>query len=160
MYLFGYSIDNLSLMALTIATGFVVDDAIVVIENITRHLEAGVKPLEAALVGAQEIGFTVVSISISLVAVFIPDPADGRHRRPAVPRVRGDAVGGHLRLDAGLADDDADDVRQAAQVRTTRSATGGCIAPTNAAFDWILGRYASALRWVLRHQPVVLTIFS
>ncbi len=72
MYLLGYSIDNLSLMALTIATGFVVDDAIVVIENITRHLEMGEEPLEAARVGAEEIGFTVLSISISLVAVFIP----------------------------------------------------------------------------------------
>ncbi len=72
MYLCGYSIDNLSLMALTIATGFVVDDAIVVIENITRHLEQGMKPMAAALLGAQEIGFTVVSISISLIAVFIP----------------------------------------------------------------------------------------
>src|SRR5262249_22732890 len=72
MYLLGYSIDNLSLMALTVATGFVVDDAIVVIENITRHLEKGLSPLEAALRGAKEIGFTVMSISISLIAVFIP----------------------------------------------------------------------------------------
>jgi multidrug efflux pump len=72
MYLVGYSIDNLSLMALTIATGFVVDDAIVVIENITRYLEQGDTPLQAALRGAKEIGFTVLSISVSLVAVFIP----------------------------------------------------------------------------------------
>jgi multidrug efflux pump len=72
MYLFHYSIDNLSLMALTISTGFVVDDAIVVIENITRYLEQGMAPMEAALKGASEIGFTVLSISISLVAVFIP----------------------------------------------------------------------------------------
>ncbi|HXP84887.1 MAG TPA: efflux RND transporter permease subunit [Bryobacteraceae bacterium] len=72
MYLIGYTLDNLSLMALTIATGFVVDDAIVVIENITRHLEAGMKPMAAAVQGAQEIGFTVLSMSISLVAVFIP----------------------------------------------------------------------------------------
>jgi multidrug efflux pump len=72
MYLFGYSIDNLSLMALTIATGFVVDDAIVVMENISRHLEEGMTPVAAALKGAQEIGFTVLTISISLVAVFIP----------------------------------------------------------------------------------------
>jgi multidrug efflux pump len=72
MYLFGYSIDNLSLMALTIATGFVVDDAIVVMENITRHVEAGMKPMAAALKGAEEIGSTVFTISISLVAVFIP----------------------------------------------------------------------------------------
>jgi multidrug efflux pump len=72
MYLCGYSLDNLSLMALTISTGFVVDDAIVVMENITRHLEAGMDPFAAALKGAQEIGFTVLSISISLIAVFIP----------------------------------------------------------------------------------------
>ena len=72
MYLAGYSIDNLSLMALTISTGFVVDDAIVVIENITRYLEQGMSPMQAALKGAQEIGFTVLSISISLMAVFIP----------------------------------------------------------------------------------------
>ena len=72
MYLCGYSLDNLSLMALTISTGFVVDDAIVVMENITRHLEAGMKPLEAAIQGAKEIGFTVFSISVSLIAVFIP----------------------------------------------------------------------------------------
>ena len=72
MYLCGYCLDNLSLMALTISTGFVVDDAIVVVENVTRHLEQGVRPLEAALMGAKEIGFTVLSISISLVAVFIP----------------------------------------------------------------------------------------
>ena len=72
MYLFGYSLDNLSLMALTISTGFVVDDAIVVMENITRHLEDGVAPFAAALLGAKEISFTVFSISMSLVAVFIP----------------------------------------------------------------------------------------
>ncbi|MGB9293769.1 MAG: efflux RND transporter permease subunit [Desulfobaccales bacterium] len=72
MYLLGYSLDNLSLMALTIATGFVVDDAIVVLENITRHLEKGVAPLEAALLGSREIAFTVLSMSVSLVAVFIP----------------------------------------------------------------------------------------
>ncbi|MGD0962572.1 MAG: efflux RND transporter permease subunit [Candidatus Acidiferrales bacterium] len=72
MYLFNYSIDNISLMALTICTGFVVDDAIVVIENITRHMEQGMRPLEAALHGAREIGFTVLSMTLSLVAVFIP----------------------------------------------------------------------------------------
>ena len=72
MYLLGYTLDNLSLMALTIATGFVVDDAIVVMENITRHLENGMEPFAAALQGAREIGFTVFSISMSLIAVFIP----------------------------------------------------------------------------------------
>jgi multidrug efflux pump len=72
MFLLGYSLDNLSLMALTIATGFVVDDAIVVIENVSRYLEQGMRPMEAALKGAREVGFTVLSISISLVAVFTP----------------------------------------------------------------------------------------
>jgi multidrug efflux pump len=72
MYLMGYSLDNLSLMALTVATGFVVDDAIVVLENITRHIENGMTPLEASLKGANEVGFTVLSMSISLIAVFIP----------------------------------------------------------------------------------------
>ncbi|HTC07423.1 MAG TPA: efflux RND transporter permease subunit [Acetobacteraceae bacterium] len=72
MYLMNYSLDNLSLMALTIATGFVVDDAIVVLENIERHIEAGMPRMQAALVGAREVGFTVVSISVSLIAVFIP----------------------------------------------------------------------------------------
>ena len=72
MYLFGYSLDNLSLMALTIATGFVVDDAIVVLENVSRHIEEGKSPLKSALLGAKEVGFTVLSMSISLIAVFIP----------------------------------------------------------------------------------------
>ena len=72
MYLCGYSLDNLSLMALTVATGFVVDDAIVVLENITRHVEGGMSPMDAALKGASEVGFTVLSMSISLIAVFIP----------------------------------------------------------------------------------------
>ncbi|MFP4900971.1 efflux RND transporter permease subunit, partial [Paraburkholderia sp. BR14261] len=72
MYLLGYSIDNLSLMALTIGTGFVVDDAVVVLENIVRHIEAGMDPKEAALKGAGEVGFTVLSMSLSLIAVFLP----------------------------------------------------------------------------------------
>src|SRR5690606_34001729 len=72
MYLAGFSLDNLSLMALTISVGFVVDDAIVMLENIYRHIEEGMPPLEAAYKGAGEIGFTIVSISVSLIAVFIP----------------------------------------------------------------------------------------
>ena len=91
MWLLGYSIDNLSLMALTISTGFVVDDAIVVTENITRAIEHGDAPLEAALKGAKQIGFTIVSITVSLLAVFVPDPAHGRDRRAPLPRVRGHA---------------------------------------------------------------------
>ena len=77
MYLCGYSLNNLSLMALTVATGFVVDDAIVVLENVSRRLEEGMKPMQAALVGAREVSFTVVSMSLSLVAVFIPILAMG-----------------------------------------------------------------------------------
>ena len=88
MYLAGFSLDNLSLMALTIAVGFVVDDAIVVVENIYRHVEHGLSASEAALKGAREIGFTVVSISLSLIAVFIPLLLMGGDRRPAVPRIR------------------------------------------------------------------------
>ncbi len=72
MYVCGFSLDNLSLMGLTIAVGFVVDDAIVMLENIFRHIEDGMKPMDAALKGAGEIGFTIVSISFSLIAVFIP----------------------------------------------------------------------------------------
>ena len=72
MYLLGYSIDNLSLMALTVATGFVVDDAIVVLENISRHVEAGMARFEAAILGAREVSFTVISMSLSLIAVFLP----------------------------------------------------------------------------------------
>src|SRR5580698_9108758 len=72
MYVLNYSLDNLSLMALTIAVGFVVDDAIVMLENIYRHIENGLSPLQATLKGAGQIGFTIMSISISLVAVFIP----------------------------------------------------------------------------------------
>jgi multidrug efflux pump subunit AcrB len=72
MYLMGFSLDNLSLMGLTIAVGFVVDDAIVMLENIYRHIEDGMTPMDAAIMGAGEIGFTIVSISLSLIAVFIP----------------------------------------------------------------------------------------
>src|SRR6202035_1541629 len=72
MYALGYSLDNLSLMALTISTGFVVDDAIVMVENISRYLEEGKSPMEAALIGAEQIGFTIVSLTVSLIAVLIP----------------------------------------------------------------------------------------
>src|SRR6185312_4992000 len=72
MYLLGYSLDIFSLMALTVATGFVVDDAIVVLENITRHIDAGMSRWEATLLGSREVGFTVLSMSVSLVAVFVP----------------------------------------------------------------------------------------
>ena len=118
MYLLGYTLDNLSLMALTIATGFVVDDAIVVIENITRHIENGMQPMQAALRGAQEIGFTVLSMSVSLIAVFIPILMMGGHRGPSVPRVRGGSFDRDCDFDGGFADGHADDVLAAAEGQT------------------------------------------
>ncbi len=114
MYLLGFSLDNLSLMALTISTGFVVDDAIVMIENISRYIEAGEAPLAAALKGSGQIGFT-----ISIADGFADrrtDPAavHGRCRRPAVPRVRHHSVGDDYHLCRCVPDAGADDVRQAA----------------------------------------------
>ncbi len=111
MYLFGYSLNNLSLMALTISTGFVVDDAIVVLENVMRHVEAGMKPYQAALLGAREIGFTVVSMSTSLMAVFIPILLMGGHRRTALSRVRRHPQRRHRRIAGGLAHHHAHAVR-------------------------------------------------
>ena len=159
MYLCGYSLDNLSLMALTISTGFVVDDAIVVIENITRYLEQGVPPFEAALRGAQEIGFTVVLDEHLADRRVHPDSADGRHRRPAVPRVRGHAVGGDRRVDGRLAHDHADDVRELLKL-TRRSATDGCTAGAKRGFDGMHDGYEAVLAWVLRHQPLTSAVFS
>ena len=157
MYLLGYSIDNLSLMALTVATGFVVDDAIVVIENITRHLEAGLKPMEAALVGAKEIGFTVVSISISLVAVFIPILLMGGivgrlFREFAVTLSVAIAVSLVVSLTATpmmcahLLRAHADEKRGRLYLASER------------AFAWIIGRYEKSLAWVLRHQPLTMAV--
>ncbi len=85
MWSLGYSLDNLSLMALTLSVGFVVDDAIVVLENIVRHMEMGKPRMEAALEGAREIGFTVLSMTLSLAAVFIPVDVHGRHHGTLVP---------------------------------------------------------------------------
>ena len=87
MYLLGYSLNNLTLMALTISTGFVVDDAIVMIENIMRYVEEGEKPLAAALKGAEQIGFTIISLTVSLIAVLIPLVVHGRYHGTAVPRI-------------------------------------------------------------------------
>ncbi len=124
MYLCGFSLNNLSLMALTIATGFVVDDAIVVWENIARHLEAGMKPLQAALQGTREVGFTVLSMSLSLVAVFLPlllmGGLPGR-----LLRICHDAFCRHWYFVAGFSDINANDVwldaesQQAARAKAT-----------------------------------------
>ena len=122
MYLLGYSLDNLSLMALAISTGFVVDDAIVVLENITRYVEHGMDAVQAAFKGAAEIGFTVISMSTSLVAVFIPlllmGGIVGRLFREFAVTLS-IAIGVSLLVSS---DHDADDVRQIpAPVRTERA---------------------------------------
>jgi multidrug efflux pump len=151
MYLFGYSIDNLSLMALTIATGFVVDDAIVVIENIARHLEAGMKPMEAALLGAKEIGFTVLSISLSLIAVFIPillmSGIVGRLFREFAVTL---SVAILVSLLVSLT---TTPMMCAFLLRSKDEERHGRIYnASERVFDWILGRYESSLAWVLRHS--------
>jgi multidrug efflux pump len=157
MYLLGYSIDNLSLMALTIATGFVVDDAIVVIENITRHLEAGMKPYEAALRGAREIGFTVMSISISLVAVFIPILLMG-------------GIVGRLFREFAVTLSVAIAVSLLVSLTTTpmmcarllrapgSEQHGRLYRASERAFDAVLRGYRGSLSWVLRHQPLTLLV--
>ena len=157
MYLLGYSIDNLSLMAMTIATGFVVDDAIVVIENITRHIEAGMKPFEAALEGAREIGFTVFSISMSLIAVFIPILLMG-------------GIVGRLFREFAVTLSIAIFVSMVVSLTTTpmmcawllkgkeEEKHGRVFAASEKAFKWILDHYETSLRWVLRHQPLTLAV--
>ncbi len=120
MYLLGYSLNNLTLMALTISTGFVVDDAIVMIENISRYLEQRENPLQAALKGSEQIGFTIVSLTVSLIAVLIPLLIHGRYRGSALPRIRHHAGGDDSGFGGGLVDPNAHDVREdsAAQTRT------------------------------------------
>ncbi len=115
MYLAGFSLNNLSLMALTIATGFVVDDAIVMIENISRYIEAGEAPLEAALKGAGQIGFTIISLTVSLIAVLIPLAVHARRGGAIVSRVCRHPGGDHPDFRRGFLDAGADDVREAAQ---------------------------------------------
>jgi multidrug efflux pump len=157
MYLLGYSIDNLSLMALTVATGFVVDDAIVVVENITRHLEAGMKPMEAALHGAKEIGFTVISISISLVAVFIPILLMG-------------GIVGRLFREFAVVLSVAIAVSLVVSLTTTPMMCSLLLRPeseekhgklfqfSERCFVWLLGKYETSLVWVLRHQRLTLAV--
>ncbi len=158
MYLLHYSIDNLSLMALTIATGFVVDDAIVVIENITRHLEAGMSPLAAALQGGRGDRLHGPLDQPVAGGRLHPHPAHGRHRRPALPRVRRHAVGRHRRLAGRLADGDADDVRQASAAVRQGAADGRLYRASERWFAAILRGYERALGWVLRHQRLTLAV--
>jgi multidrug efflux pump len=157
MYLFGYSIDNLSLMAMTIATGFVVDDAIVVMENIARHLENGMAPFAAALKGAEEIGFTVFTISISLIAVFIPLLMMG-------------GIVGRLFREFAVTLSTAVFVSMVISLTTTpmmcayflkdeRKEKHGRIYMANEKFfDWVLSLYRGSLHWVLDHPALTLGV--
>jgi multidrug efflux pump len=157
MYLFGYSIDNLSLMALTISTGFVVDDAIVVMENITRHLEAGMEPFAASLRGAKEIGFTVFSISMSLIAVFIPILLMG-------------GIVGRLFREFAIVLSTAILVSMVISLTTTpmmcahllkherKEDHGQLYRLTDQFFDWILSLYRRSLHWVLDNPGLTLTV--
>jgi multidrug efflux pump len=156
MYLCGYSLDNLSLMALTVSTGFVVDDAIVVIENITRHLEQGMKPFAAAMLGAREIGFTVVSMSTSLVAVFIPlllmGGIVGRLFREFAITLSV-AVGISLLVSLSTTP-----MMCALFLRRDTEQHGRAYHFAERAFDRLLRAYDLSLRWVLRHQFLMLCV--
>ncbi len=157
MYLLGYTIDNLSLMALTISTGFVVDDAIVVIENITRYLEEGMQPFDAAMKGSREIGFTVLSMSTSLIAVFIPILLMG-------------GIVGKLFREFAVTLSVAIAVSLLVSLTTTpmlcarflksrdESRHGRVYRAAENAFQWLHYEYNSALRWVLRHQWITLFV--
>ena len=157
MYMLDYSLDNLSLMALTISTGFVVDDAIVVIENISRHLELGLEPYEAAMKGSKEIGFTVLSMSISLVAVFIPILLMG-------------GIVGRLFREFAVTLSIAIAVSLVVSLTTTpmlsakflvshrNRKTGRFYQMGERALSWLTGEYERGLRVCLRHQNLVLGI--
>jgi multidrug efflux pump len=155
MYLLGYSVDNISLMGLTIATGFVVDDAIVVIENIVRHVEAGKRPLEAALDGAREVGFTVVSMTVSLLAVFIPvllmGGIIGRLFREFAM-----TVGAAVTMSA-LISLTVTPMMCARFISRTRDAEHGRLYRfSEGVFDALLRAYERGLIWVLRHRAMTL----
>lgn len=155
MYLCGYSIDNLSLMALTISTGFVVDDAIVVIENITRYLEQGMRPREAALRGAQEIGFTVISISISLVAVFIPLLMMGG----VVGRLfREFAVTLSVAIGVSMIVSLSTTPMMCAHMLKEHASHGWLYRVSERSFNWIVSVYSRTLTHVLRHPAATLLV--
>jgi multidrug efflux pump len=155
MYLFGYSVDNLSLMALTISTGFVVDDAIVVLENITRHLEKGISPMEAAFKGAAEIGPTVVSMSISLVAVFTPILLMGG----IVGRLfREFAVVLSVTILVSLAVSLTTTPMMCSRLLLLGREHGRFYLVTGRAFDRLHAFYKRSLAWVLGHSLLVLMV--
>jgi multidrug efflux pump len=158
MYLLGFSLNNLSLMALTIATGFVVDDAIVVVENISRYLEEGDSPLQAALKGSEQIGFTIISLTVSLIAVLIPllfmgDVVGRLFREFAITLSVTILISAVVSLTlvpmacAKLLKPETPHDQENAFQRGSREA-----------FDWIIEMYGHALTWVLDHQPITLLI--
>jgi hydrophobe/amphiphile efflux-1 (HAE1) family protein len=156
MYLLGYSLDNLSLMALTISTGFVVDDAIVVTENITRYIEHGKSPIQAALEGAKQIGFTIVSITTSLVAVFIPILLMGGivgrlFREFAVTLTIAIVISAFVSLTLTP-------MMCSRLLRPSRDEHGVLYRLSEHGFDGLLRGYERALDWVLRHRPLTLAV--
>jgi multidrug efflux pump len=159
MYLCHYSIDNLSLMALTIATGFVVDDAIVVIENITRYIEQGMHPMQAALKGASEIGFTVLSISLSLVAVFIPilmmGGIVGRLFREFAVTL---SVAILVSLLVSLTTTPMMCSRLLKHIREEDRSWAFRL--SERFFQWVLGTYERTLGWVLEHSTLTLIVLG
>jgi hydrophobe/amphiphile efflux-1 (HAE1) family protein len=157
MYLIGYSLDNLSLMGLTIATGFVVDDAIVMVENVSRYIERGERPLQAALAGAREIGFTIVSMSISLIAVFIPlllmGGLIGRILREFAVTV---SVAVLVSMVVSLT---LTPMMCATLLRDVRHEHHGRLhLASERLFAGMLAIYEASLRWVLRHRAVTLAV--
>lgn len=157
MYLAGFSVNNLTLMALTIATGFVIDDAIVMLENIARHLEEGETPLNAAIKGARQIGFTLVSLTFSLIAVLIPllfmaDVVGRLFREFAITLAVAILISLviSLTLTPMMCARLLKREREEDQGRFYRSA--------GQAIDWMIDRYAVGLRWVLKHQPLTLLV--
>jgi hydrophobe/amphiphile efflux-1 (HAE1) family protein len=158
MYLLGYTLDNLSLMALCISTGFVVDDAIVVIENITRFLEQGYSPFEAAMKGSREIGFTVVSMSTSLIAVFIPILLMGG---VVGSLFREFAVTLSVAIAVSLLVSLTTTPMMCAQFLKAHDASprhGFIYRASERSFQWLSDEYCAGLRWVLRHQWLMLGV--
>src|SRR6202042_3479411 len=157
MYILGYSLDNLSLMALTISTGFVVDDAIVMIENISRYIEEGEAPMEAALKGAEQIGFTILSLTVSLIAVLIPllfmgDVVGRLFREFAVTLAVTIVISAFvsLTLTPTLSAIWLRPVEEERENRFTRWATH--------TVDRVIERYGVALDWVLGRQTITLLV--
>ena len=158
MYLAGFSINNLTLMALTIATGFVVDDAIVMLENISRYIEKGDTPMQAALKGARQIGFTLISLTLSLIAVLIPllfmaDVVGRLFREFAITL----AVAILISLVVSLTLTPMMCARLL-KAEPKEEEQGRFYRASGAFIDWMIARYASMLQWVLRHQPLTLLV--